>query len=216
MALARRWLPGSLGDKAALETANVPSNIGPGEIAILVLVVAFVGWRFFIRPDPPVPTPPKATWGAGVGPSPGQAGSVIPPESLPPVLTRTYKGRPNEVEILRAVDAEALARRGYYPSSQTYLEGTWSGLAWVLAFLALIFLIGIIILVYMIAAKPAGTLTVIYERRVPQPPPEAPAARASTQATTKGCPECAEIVQAAAHICRYCRYEFPSPPPTGS
>jgi hypothetical protein len=37
----------------------------------------------------------------------------------------------------------------------------------VLAFLTLVFLIGIIILAYMIAAKPAGELVVVYEYRPP-------------------------------------------------
>lgn len=170
---------------------------------------------------------PSASWGAGVGPAPGQYGSVIPVEELPPVLTRTYRGKPGEVELLRTVDAEALAQRGYYPYSQSYVEGSWSGMAWVLAFLAMILLVGIIILAYMIAAKPAGTLTVLYERRVPQPltvmtapiaalPAATPALAASPVATidaeTKVCPECAEVVRAAARICRFCRYEFaPSP-----
>jgi len=146
-------------------------------------------------------------------------------EDLPPVLTRTYHGKPNEVETQRAADAEVLARSWYFPTSQSYVEGRWSGGAWVLAFLAMVFLIGIIILAYMIAAKPAGTLTVIYERRLPMPAVAAPAATAPTPpaitpaASTAGvasemkvCPECAEEVRAAARICRYCRHEFASAP----
>jgi hypothetical protein len=62
---------------------------------------------------------------------------VIRAEDLPPVLT----GKPNEVEILRRVDAEALAKRGYFPSSQSYVEGRWSGWVWVLA-VVLILLFG--------------------------------------------------------------------------
>ena len=136
------------------------------------------------------PTGSGQAWGSGVGPPPGQGGSVIRAEDLPPVLTRTYRGKPNDVEMLRAVDAEALARRGYFPSSQSFVEGQWSGAAWVLAVLACIFLIGIFMLVYMIAAKPAGTLTVIYERRqhtstappatASPPPPEVIASPASS------------------------------------
>ncbi len=134
---------------------------------------------------------PLAKWGAGVGPEPGRIGPVIPPDQLPPVLTRTYHGRPGDVELLREADADALAQRGYYPTSQNYVPGYWSLSAWVFAFIALIFLIGIVILAYMIATKPAGDLTVIYELRDPPPTvagrPEAtmPQPRAETTAMAR-------------------------------
>jgi hypothetical protein len=139
-------------------------------VVLVVLILRRVAADAFgneDRGDDPEGSPQP--WGSGVGPPPGQPGTVIRAEDLPPVLTRTYTGKPNEVEILRSVDAEALEGRGYFPSSQSYIEGRWSGGAWVLAFLALIFLVGILILAYMIAAKPAGTLTVIYERRLAGP-----------------------------------------------
>jgi hypothetical protein len=52
----------------------------------------------------------------------------------------------------------------------------------------MVLLIGIFILAYMIAAKPAGTLTVIYERRLPS----APAAPAS--------PPPPEVIEALAAV----------------
>jgi ribosomal protein L40E len=32
----------------------------------------------------------------------------------------------------------------------------------------------------------------------------------------KKCPDCAEMVQAEAKICRFCRHDFPAPPPAPS
>jgi hypothetical protein len=150
-----------------------------------------------------------AVWGTGVGPAPGRVGEVIPADELPPVLTRTYAGKPDQLEVLRSADAEALAQRGYFPTSQSYLEGRWSGTAWVLAFAAFIFVIGIFIFVYMIAAKPAGTLTVIYERRdaptpttVPPRPAEPPPqpAQFPTQPGPSDPVERASVVGASASV----------------
>jgi hypothetical protein len=159
-----------------------------------------------------------APWGSGIGPAPLQVGEVILESRLPPVLTRTYHGKPGAVAMLQGADAEALAKRHYYPSSQSYVEGRWSGVAWVLALLACLFLVGILILFYMLADKPAGDLTVIYERRLPQSAPSAqqpiaapapaPAGAAAPSSATKKCPDCAEAILADARICRFCRYEF--------
>jgi len=160
---------------------------------------------------------PVQQWGSGVGPPPGQYGSVIPASGLPPVLTRTYAGKPNEVEVLRAADAEALEGRGYFPSSQSYIEGRWSRGAWVMAFLALTFLLGILILAYMIAVKPAGTLTVIYERRlrsravssaaaVPASPPPPQVIDAATAAGT-GVPGGGKPLEAPAGVIRLGQWE---------
>ena len=127
-----------------------------------------------------------------MGPPPGQGGPVIAVSELPPVLTRTYKGKPNEVEMLRSVDAEALAKRGYFPTQMTSQPGSrQDGMAlagivvlivsWVIALSMpygrsgaasvgplLIFGgtgLGLLIIVASVTARRPDTLTVIYQRR---------------------------------------------------
>ena len=126
-------------------------------------------------------------WGAGIGPVPGDFGPIVPPEGFPPSLVRQYRGRSDtDINSARARDADLLAERGYYPTSENFVPGSWTGSDWIVAFLALVVLIGIIVLAYMIATKPGGTLTVIYalraETRHPVPqrarPVRAPASAA--------------------------------------
>jgi ribosomal protein L40E len=101
----------------------------------------------------------------------------------------------------------------WYPVSQTYVPGNWRGVDWLVAFVALIFLVGILILAYMIAARPAGELVVIYEYRPPAPAPAA--SPTLVEADGKICPRCAETVKSAAVVCRYCGHEFGSRASTG-
>ena len=122
-------------------------------------------------------------WGAGIGPVPGEIGPVVPPEGMPYALTRSYHARSKEtLERLRLTDANLLAPRGYVPTSSQYLEGRWRGVDWFAAivFLVLFFIVGIIAIIYLIATKPTGTLTVTYERKAPaagwQPQGQAPVA----------------------------------------
>ena len=155
-------------------------DIGPVELIIICVIAAIIGSAFWRGSQSRASGGAGAVqpWGSGVGPPPGQYGSVMPASSLPPVLTRTYRGKPHEVEDLRSVDAEALAKRGYFPSSLSYAPGEWSGGAWVLAVvLILLFGLGLLVLIYMVAVKPAGSLTVFYERRTE--PGIAPAVAAS-------------------------------------
>jgi hypothetical protein len=133
-------------------------------VIVLGVIVAYAIAKGFRRGYDEKPAQP---WGRGVGPPPGQQGSIIRPENLPPVLTRTYRGKPNEVEVLRAADAEALAGRRYFPSTQSYLEGQWGRGAWFGAVILLFVLgLGLPVLLYMVAVKPAGSLIVNYERRL--------------------------------------------------
>ena len=91
-------------------------------------------------------------------------------EDPPPVLTRAYHGKPADVALQQEIDAQALALEHYYPTSENYQAGEWGSGAWALAaLLILAFGLGLLVLIYLVAVKPAGYLTVIYERRVPLP-----------------------------------------------
>ena len=88
------------------------------------------------------------------------------PDELPPVFTRTYLGKPSEIEVRRTADAAQLAGRGYYPISSDYLYGEWGGWAWAIALLLVPAVgLGLLIILYMLAVKPSGTLTVNYDPR---------------------------------------------------
>lgn len=81
------------------------------------------------------------------------------------VIVRTYKGSQSGAARAFQRDAEKLAAQGYYPISQSWAQGSWSCGAFIVALLLAIVLIGILIFIYMLLVKPAGTLTVTYELR---------------------------------------------------
>ena len=111
-----------------------------------------------------------AEWGSGVGPVPGSPGGISPGDRMPSVLLRQYTGPRARRDRIRAVDAEALAARGYTARTESYVNRNWSAGTWLLAFLLFLFVIGILIAAYMVATKPDdGVLTVTYERPLAAP-----------------------------------------------
>lgn len=108
-------------------------------------------------------------WGPGIGPGPGEVGPILPLDQVPGKLMRAYPGS-NEFEIhtRRAADQAALAQRGYVPIGESFVDAKWRSADWLgaLVFLVLLFIIGIVILIYMASHRPGGTLTVTYERLV--------------------------------------------------
>jgi hypothetical protein len=146
-----------------------------------------------------------------------------------PGATRAVRHRGNYEWAAAEAEGEAqeLAYHHWFAVSQTYVPGSWGTGAWVLAVLAVVILVGIVVLLYMTATKPAGELVVVYEYRPSTPPPPltetataapaqvAPAVAASPTDDTKTCPRCAEQVKAAALVCRFCRYEFGPTPSSG-
>jgi uncharacterized membrane protein YeaQ/YmgE (transglycosylase-associated protein family) len=112
-----------------------------------------------------------------------------------PIVIVTYRGSQEEATALFQRDAVQLAAKGYYPTSQSWAPGQWGALAFVVALLLCLILIGLIVFIYMLVVRPEGTLTVTYELR-------------AAPAEEKTCPKCAERIKAAALVCHFCGNEF--------
>jgi hypothetical protein len=83
------------------------------------------------------------------------------------IIVRTYKGSQAGAAQAFQKDAQRLAAQGYYPVSQNWAQGSWGCGAFIVAALLCVILIGLIVFIYMLIVKPAGTLTVTYEHRGP-------------------------------------------------
>ena len=83
----------------------------------------------------------------------------------PAILVRVYPGYHEEAVELFQIDAEDLAVHGYVPVAQSYAEGRYAGWYVTLAAILVIFLIGIVLLVYMAATRPPGNLAVTFMLR---------------------------------------------------
>ena len=87
------------------------------------------------------------------------------PGDRPVILARVYPGYHEEAVELFQEDAENLATHGYFPIGQSYADGRYSD-RWVLLAAVLVIVgIGLLILVYMAAVRPRGSLAVTYELR---------------------------------------------------
>jgi hypothetical protein len=86
-----------------------------------------------------------------------------------PIILKTYKGiEGNQEKAIAAFQADSvlMAAQEYYPTSQTWVPGSYSGGLFIVALLLCIFGIGIFVFIYMLIVKPAGTLSVTYELRL--------------------------------------------------
>ena len=86
------------------------------------------------------------------------------------IIVKSYKGSQSGAASAFQRDAAKLAERGYFPISQSWAQGTWGCGAFVVALILCIVLVGILVFIYMLLVKPAGTLTVTYEKRVADTP----------------------------------------------
>lgn len=100
----------------------------------------------------------------------------------PRTITRQYRGSPGSATADFQQDAAVLEAQGYYPVSQIYSPGSYGCGAFLLALILFVILIGILIFIYMLIVKPAGTLVVAYEYRPPTVAPTAPAPAAADPA----------------------------------
>jgi hypothetical protein len=104
-------------------------------------------------------------------------------EDRPATLIRVYAGA-QQADALAAFQQEAreLAKEGYHPVSQSWAQGQWGCGAWLVALVLCLVLIGLLVFVYMLIVKPAGTLSVTYMRNpiVAAPTPEPAATPAAS------------------------------------
>jgi hypothetical protein len=90
-----------------------------------------------------------------------------PPEGpdRPLILARIYPGYHEQAVEVFQEDAENLAIHGYLPVAQSYAEGRYATWYTVLAILLVLVVIGVLMLLYMAAVRPPGSLAVTYQRR---------------------------------------------------
>ena len=109
-------------------------------------------------------------------------------------IIEQYRGNEARARKLYLKDVEKKGKKNYYPVSENYTPGKYGAGAFILALFLCLILIGIVVFIYMLIVKPAGTLTVTYEYRKIE--------------KEIACPKCAERIKAAAKICRFCGYEL--------
>lgn len=100
------------------------------------------------------------------GPSGWQGGARVPAPGTDPysVVVRRYQGSQGETANAMQYDAQQMAAAGYRIVAQSYAPGQWGAIAFLVALVLCLFLIGFLIFVYLLIVKPAGTLTVTYQR----------------------------------------------------
>lgn len=79
------------------------------------------------------------------------------------VIVKTYKGSQSAAIAEFQRDAIVMAKMGYFPTTQTYAQGTYGCGAFILALLLCVLIVGILVFIYMLIVKPKGTLSVTYE-----------------------------------------------------
>ena len=106
---------------------------------------------------------PPTAWNA----TPNVLPSAVPGYTGSDILVRTYRGSQTKAAAMYQADANQLAALGYRPVSQSWAQGDWGCSRWIITALLLLLLIlpGLLFLSYTFWVKPAGTLTVTYQRQ---------------------------------------------------
>ena len=114
------------------------------------------------------------------------------------VKVKNYKGNQSKATKLFLKDAEIMAAQCYFPTSQTWIHGSYGCGAFLFALLLCVIFVGVLIFLYMLLVKPDGTLTVTYEYR----------GGIGYTSEEKNCPQCDERIKTMAKICRFCGHNF--------
>ena len=124
-----------------------------------------------VEPAPATPAPPapgslanagdvEAARAAARGEAMRRLGLRDP---LPLSIVREYKGKQQkDANSEFAKEAAQFAALGYVVTSQSWAPGQWGCGAFLVAIVLFIVLVGILVFLYMLFVKPAGTLTVTY------------------------------------------------------
>lgn len=173
----------------------MPVNIGPFELLFAALIVAIIVYWYRRRHRYPIEeyrneradtARERASAFLARADNPGLSPSALEPPSAE-IEVLSYPGRTQaDAAAIFQEDAQRMASYGYTPVSQSWADGR-PGRARVIA-------IGI----FATAIRPAGFLTVTYQRTQPQ----------QDDGPGKVCPRCAETVKSAALVCRFCGHEF--------
>ena len=138
-------------------------NTAPLVFIALMIIVLIVALRLNSRQQG---SPGRTSFSSGQG----------VPAARPPTFVRSYRGSTQAQAISHFNDdSEVLAKAGYVPTAQSWAPGQWSGADFLGALLLCLLLIGILVFIYMIIVKPAGTLTVTYgiDKPAADPKPDA-------------------------------------------
>ena len=81
----------------------------------------------------------------------------------PTILMMTYKGSAAGALASFQSESREMAEKGYYPISQCWLPGEYSYGLVVVAMLLCLISIGFVLVLWMLLAKPRGTLVVNYQ-----------------------------------------------------
>jgi hypothetical protein len=82
------------------------------------------------------------------------------------VVVRQYHGSAEKAGTIFKKDAIEMAGSGYYPTTQNFCPGSYGAVAFVIAVLLCFVFVGFLVFLYMLVVKPAGVLTVTYEKRL--------------------------------------------------
>lgn len=80
------------------------------------------------------------------------------------IFTKSYRGTQAIAFKRYREDVSKMAEMEFYPVSQVWAEGSYGCLPFLVALVLCFFVVGIFVFLYLLIVKPAGQLTVTYEK----------------------------------------------------